>query len=131
MDQPKQQPQKAPHIQSNMSKGDQEVLQDVQEASVELQQQEVGMMLLKPNKRLLDKSEMTGRRVKKRVLNPEGHLILIHGVKIQAQTKNSTKITEVLNAFKRSQQNCLSNRHSREHKQSRALYLLILELEEG
>ena len=90
-----------------MSKGDQEVLQDVQEASVELQQQEVGMMLLKPNKRLLDKSEMTGRRVKKRVLNLEGHLILIHGVKILAQTRSSMKIVVVSNACKKSQQNCL------------------------
>ena len=107
MGQPKQQPQKAPHIQSNMSKGDQEVLQDVQVASVELQQQEVGMMLLKPNKRLLDKSEMTGRRVKKRVLNLEGHLILIHGVKILAQTRSSMKIVVVSNACKKSQQNCL------------------------
>ena len=107
MDQPKQQPQKAPLILSNMSKGDQEVLQDVQVASVELQQQEVGMMLLKPNKRLLDKSEMTGRRVKKRVLNLEGHLILIHGVKILAQTRSSMKIVVVSNACKKSQQNCL------------------------
>ena len=66
MDQPKQQPQKAPLILSNMSKGDQEVLQDVQVVSVELQLQEVGMMLLKPNKRRLDKSEMIGRKVKRR-----------------------------------------------------------------
>ena len=98
---------------------------------MELQLQEVGMMLLKPNKRHLDKNEMIGKKVKKKELNQEEHLILIHGVKIQAQTKNSMKIMEVLNAFKRSQQNCLSNRHSREHKQSRALYLLILGLEEG
>ena len=50
-----------------MSKGDQEVLQDVQVVSVELQPQEVGMMLLKPNKRRLDKNEMIGRKVKKKV----------------------------------------------------------------
>ena len=66
MDQPKQHPQRAPHILSNMSKGDQEVLQDVQVVSVELQPQEVGMMLLKPNKRRLDKNEMIGRKVKKK-----------------------------------------------------------------
>ena len=90
-----------------MSKGDQEVLQDAQEASVELQQQEVGMMLLKPNKRPLDKNEMIGRKVKKRVLNLEGHLILIHGVKILAQTRSSMKIVVVSNACKKSQPNCL------------------------
>ena len=114
-----------------MSKGDQEVLQDAQVVSVELQLQEVGMMLLKPNKRRLDKNEMIGKKVKKKELNLEEHLILIHGVKIPAQTKSSTKIAEDSNAFKKSQQNCLSSRHLKEHKQSRALYLLILGSEEA
>ena len=53
-------------------------------------------------------------------------MILTHGVKILAQTKNSMKIVEVLNASKKNQQSCQSNRHLKEHKQSRALYLLIL-----
>ena len=66
MDQPKQQPQKAPLILSSMLKGDLGVLQDVQEVLVELQLQEVGMMLLRPNKKRLDKSEMIGRKVKKK-----------------------------------------------------------------
>ena len=58
-------------------------------------------------------------------------MILIHGVKNLVRTINNMKIVGVLSAFRRSQQNCLSNKHSKEHKQSRVPYLLILGLEEG
>ena len=74
---------------------------------MELQLQEVGMMLLKPNKRRLDRNEMIGKKVKKKELNLVEHLILIHGVKILAQTRSSMKIVVVSNACKKSQQNCL------------------------
>ena len=65
MDQLIPKPQKALLILSNMSKGDQEVLRDAQVVLVELQLQEVGMMLLKPNKKRLDKSEMIGKAKRK------------------------------------------------------------------
>ena len=126
MDQLIPKPQKALLILSNMLKGDQEVLRDAQVVLVELQLQEVGMMLLKPNKKRLDKSEMIGK-VKRKELNLEEHLILIHGVKIQTQTKANMKIAEVSNAMNRSQRNYLSNRLSEERKQSKVLYLPILE----